>query len=63
MTMRRMPNDTLAALQASRQAMERQLKEDTRVTAARVIQRYGEKNEWPEGDIAEVLGALGLIEK
>ena len=56
------PSSTLAAIQARQHALEQQLKEDSREVAVRVIEQHGTRKEWPEGDMDEVLYALGLKE-
>lgn len=52
--------DTLAALQAKQLAQEAQLKMNARISAAKVVTFHSKKKKWPEGDLDEVLGALGL---
>lgn len=51
---------TMAALQAGQQEMERRLKEDTKVAAARYIGNLSLRQDWPKEDVEEVLAALGL---
>jgi hypothetical protein len=53
---------TLAALQAAQIALEKHLKESAKVRAERVILRAGVTKGWPEGDVDEILYALGLKE-
>jgi hypothetical protein len=53
--------DTEAYLNTRRRALEAQLKEDARVVAARTIDRFWEKHQWPAEDRLEVLAALGLV--
>ena len=53
--------DTLAAMQERQFALEQNLKEDARTVAARGVQRFARRQEWPEEDLNEVLGALGLV--
>jgi len=52
--------DTLAALQQAQLALECQLKESARTRAQRVVRFQSQKHDWPEEDLEEVLGALGL---
>lgn len=52
--------DTLVALQQRQLALEAQMKQGAKAAASRVIKRHSKKKEWPEGDLEEVLGALGL---
>ena len=56
-------HDTYAALQRAQLEREKQLKETEREAAGRVVESYGKRNEWPEEDIEEIKGALGLKEK
>ena len=52
---------TLAAIQAAQHVRERQLKEDARIIATRVVEYQGRKHNWPDEDLTEVLAALGLL--
>jgi hypothetical protein len=56
----KMGRDTLVAMMAQQAALETHLKEDAKVAAARCIGNFSLKKNWPQGDVEEVLAALGL---
>lgn len=53
--------DTLAALQQAQVKREKTLKGYEKLVAARVVEHHADAHQWPDDDLAEVLGALGLV--
>lgn len=54
------PHDTYAQLSAQQREQLRQHRLQESKTAKALIQRVAEKEEWPEEDLENVLGCLGL---
>lgn len=53
--------DTLAALHQAQAVREREMRGYEKEVAARVVEHHADAHQWPDDDLAEVLGALGLV--
>jgi len=54
--------DTLVALQQAQLEREKRLKQTERETASKYLDYYAQKYDWTEEDLAEVKGALGVLQ-
>lgn len=52
--------DTMLGLQKAQMERERQLRSNERAAAREIVEEHAEAEQWPEEDLEQVIGMLGL---